>query len=104
MLAEVAGQTVVQVLVELGAVSPLQPRAQTEVGQLHVALETQTAVTPSNGYVRYVRVRRRRGDGGRRRSQRSFLPRYLRETAATEEELHARLPKPSVSGATSWYF
>lgn len=56
MLAEVAWQTVVQVLVELGAVSPLQPCAQTEVGQLHVALETQTAVTPSNGYIRYVCV------------------------------------------------
>lgn len=47
LLAEVAGQTVVQVLVELGAVSPLQPRAQSKVGQLHVTLETQTAVTPS---------------------------------------------------------
>lgn len=45
LLAEVAGQTVVQVLVELGAVSPLQPRAQTKVGQLHVALEANGSHT-----------------------------------------------------------
>lgn len=41
LLTEVTGQAVVQVLVELGTVSPLQPRAQTKVRQLHVTLETQ---------------------------------------------------------------
>ena len=42
LLTEVTGQAVVQVLVELSAVSPLQPRAQTEVRQLHMTLQTQT--------------------------------------------------------------
>ena len=38
LFAEVAGQAVVQVLVELCAVRSLQTRAQAEVGQLHVTL------------------------------------------------------------------
>lgn len=41
MLTEVTGQAVVQVLVELGAVGPLQPGAQAEVRQLHMTLETK---------------------------------------------------------------
>lgn len=40
LLTEITGQTVVQVLVEVSTVSPLQPRAQTKVWQLHMALET----------------------------------------------------------------
>lgn len=47
MLTEVTGQAVVQVLVELGTVSPLQPRAQAKVRQLHVTLEAQMFYTPS---------------------------------------------------------
>lgn len=44
LLGEVAGQAVVQVLVELGAVSPLQPGAQAKVRQLDVTLQTQNTV------------------------------------------------------------
>lgn len=47
MLTEVTGQAVVQVLVELSTVSPLQPRAQAKVRQLHVTLEAQMFYTPS---------------------------------------------------------
>ena len=41
LLTEVTGQAVVQVLVELGTVSSLQPGAQTKVRQLHMTLETK---------------------------------------------------------------
>ena len=39
LLTEVTGQAMVEILVELSAVSPLQPSTQPKVRQLDVALE-----------------------------------------------------------------
>lgn len=48
LLTEVTGQAVVQVLVELSTVRPLQPRAKAEVRQLHMTLETQNTILYCN--------------------------------------------------------
>lgn len=42
LLTEVTGKAVVQVLVELGAMSPFQSCAEPEVRQLYVALQPKT--------------------------------------------------------------
>lgn len=47
LLTEVTGQAVIQVLIELSTVSPLQPGAQAKVRQLHMTLERQMFITQS---------------------------------------------------------
>lgn len=54
LLTEVAGQAVIQVLVELSTVSSLQASAQTKVRQLHVTLETKHTHTQINNIAGYI--------------------------------------------------